>query len=1437
MAFPFFCKKLDWQEKGMKKMKLSYNEFHISKVVRDKCNFSQSLYSSTGNVIIASLQNVRIFTERLNKYFDSLGMSEKRVSAGQINAMGLIDEILHFVSMLYRRDGIKSSFEGALSALDEKFGREKIDEMLKNFCEEFPPTAVYRGEMSVEEYLSLSAVDSGTGLERTNREATFEELMMLHLANENPAFKPFTILFNDLHLRKNPIYMEAWEETEKYFKTQKKFGPFNNDFITFLREPMNFSPKSLRGQLQYILKHWMFLIGEWLKKRLLASLDTLSEEEKAAWHPTTGGEVNMEPYNYDNLMNEYERFSPDRDWMPKVVLMAKTILVWLDQLTKKYGYPITRLDQIPDSELDALRDEGFTGLWLIGLWERSNASKRIKQICGNPEAASSAYSLMDYTIAGNLGGWEAVDNLRRRLWARGIRLASDMVPNHTAMDSRWVVERPDLFVQRRDNPFPQYTYNGENLSYDGRVGVYLEDHYYSKSDCAVVFKRVDNATGDTRYIYHGNDGTGMPWNDTAQIDFLNPAAREAVMQEILHVARNFPIIRFDAAMVLAKKHIRRLWYPEPGHGGDIATRSESAISSSDFEAAIPNEFWREVVDRVAQEVPDTLLLAEAFWMMEGYFVRTLGMHRVYNSAFMNMLKKEENQKYRDTVKNTIKFDPEILKRYVNFMNNPDEETAVAQFGKGDKYFGVCTLMVTMPGLPMFGHGQLEGFEEKYGMEYTRAYRDEKPDEDLMNRHRHDIFPLMHKRYLFAQVEDFLFYDVWDNGSVNENVFAYSNRAGNEYAVVFYNNKYERATGWIKQSCEYAVKSGDDKAMKSRSISEGLGLTAEDDKFLIFREHRSGLWFVRKCADICQSGMFISLNGFECQIMLDIHQVSDTLDKKWSTLCSVLNGRGCYDLEVEWQEYRYHKLYVALEKFAGGDFFAKANALFAKSNAAAAKKFLESVKKDGIDFYKIASSFAEEEAKVFGMKIAKKTAEKQFAGFEKSFKEILKMIPAKKSASAQKAKSLDKAKSKAEFIFAGKILSFTEDEILVASAIALNLAEKSFASRWSLDRKFCEYMRNASVEIPAARDILYRAFLLTKLALPKFDAKNQKKVALAFAQFACDSSDAPALSRANEFDNVVWFNKEELARTLFLMAQNEFVEGANSEKEILSLYKTLFVAQEKAEYKCLNFIETFAEKKKSVSKKSAGAKVAKSSEKKSEKTTATKTPAKKNATKATSVKATAKKEVTSKAKASATKTTAKKEAATKNSAKATPATKASAKTEAEKKVAKKPGAKSAAKTSATATKKNEAKKPVAEKKAVAKTSAKKTAAKATPAKAAIAKVVSKSAVKKASEKAVVGKSAAKKSGAESAAKTSAGATKKSEAKKPVAEKKTVAKPSAKKSASAKTLAPKEASAKVKTSFAKTPATKADPKKTVATKNAASSKKKAKDDSFAAKKTKK
>src|SRR5690606_21605052 len=128
-----------------------------------------------------------------------------------------------------------------------------------------------------------------------------------------------------------------------------------------------------------------------------------------------------------------------------VVMMAKNTFVWLNQLSREYQRPIDRLDQVPDETLDQLAHWGFTGLWLIGLWERSDASREIKQMTGNPDAVASAYSLARYQIAARLGGDEAYYNLSQRCGARGIRLASDMVPNHMAIDSDWVYDHPDWF--------------------------------------------------------------------------------------------------------------------------------------------------------------------------------------------------------------------------------------------------------------------------------------------------------------------------------------------------------------------------------------------------------------------------------------------------------------------------------------------------------------------------------------------------------------------------------------------------------------------------------------------------------------------------------------------------------------------------------------------------------------------------------------------------------------------------------------------------------------------------------------------------------------------------------------------------------------------------------------------------------------------------------
>ena len=812
--------------------------------------------------------------------------SEKSFAGpAEISAIGLINAIYLSIIRLYASDIQPDLALRLEKSLNEALTEEERISLKREFYSRFPEK---------REKFDLF-------------EGFFVKSLIIDLSNENPALIRYKSVFDNSELMKNELYRRKLKSDTIVFKNSKKIRAYSLD--DFLREPFRLFPDSIFDQLAFIAANWAEFIPEFLFD-LQLTLNMLKEDYKLPW---SGGEEGSDAIpDYGLGLDEFEAYSEDKDWMPKVIMIAKSTLVWLSQLSQKYEKEISRLDQIPDIELDTFRDRGITALWLIGLWERSTASKRIKQICGNPDAEASAYSLYDYEISAALGGWPALTRLKEKCAKRGIRLSADMVPNHTAIDSRWVSEHPDWFLQLPENPYPQYTFNGPDLSRDPNIVVQIEDKYYSKEDCAVVFRRYDKNKNENRYLYHGNDGTGLPWNDTAQINFLNPEAKEAIIQVILHVARNFSIIRFDAAMTLAKRHIQRLWFPAPGQGGDIPTRAEHGMLTVDFNKAMPQEFWREVVDRVAAEVPDTLLLAEAFWMMEGYFVRTLGMHRVYNSAFMNMLKKEENAKYRYLIRETLEFDPDILKRYVNFMNNPDEKTAAEQFGKGDKYFGVCLLLATMPGLPMIGHGQIEGYYEKYGMEFSRPQWDEKPDRYLIERHEKEIFPVFRKRYLFSEVTNFRLYNFNDtDGKLNENVFAYSNKCGNENALVVYNNKFESTAGTIKYSVSYKDKTTGE--MKYSVLADFIGITETDCRFVVFTDNIKNLSYIRKAEEIVSDGLFCMLAGYEYQLFTDFYILEDT-DGRYERLWEKLKGAGCEDIEFEAGKLEFSPIFDVFKLF-------------------------------------------------------------------------------------------------------------------------------------------------------------------------------------------------------------------------------------------------------------------------------------------------------------------------------------------------------------------------------------------------------------------------------------------------------------------------------------------------------------------------------------------
>ena len=78
-------------------------EFHIARKARERYGFAESLFSYNGNVILASIGACRVFAQRMNQVRDVEKHPEQAVHAGQLFAMGLIDEASHVLMARYRQ--------------------------------------------------------------------------------------------------------------------------------------------------------------------------------------------------------------------------------------------------------------------------------------------------------------------------------------------------------------------------------------------------------------------------------------------------------------------------------------------------------------------------------------------------------------------------------------------------------------------------------------------------------------------------------------------------------------------------------------------------------------------------------------------------------------------------------------------------------------------------------------------------------------------------------------------------------------------------------------------------------------------------------------------------------------------------------------------------------------------------------------------------------------------------------------------------------------------------------------------------------------------------------------------------------------------------------------------------------------------------------------
>ncbi|MFX0028556.1 MAG: alpha-amylase family glycosyl hydrolase [Candidatus Hermodarchaeota archaeon] len=375
------------------------------------------------------------------------------------------------------------------------------------------------------------------------------------------------------------------------------------------------------------------------------------------------------------------------EWVKNPKIYEINTWLWLKNLSDIYGYSIT-LDNIPE---DVLNQEikYFDAVWLMGVWERSPASKKIAlehpelkqeyhkalRDFKDSDVVGSPYSIYYYHVDKNIGSIDGLKSFRKRLSERNIKLVLDYVPNHVSIDSLWTFE-PNLFVS-------------------GTLDDLMNRPYEFFSLGEKVFA-------------NGRDPNFPSWTDTVQINAFSEAARQKTINTLLGIAELCDGVRCDMAMLMTNRVFSKTWGKRAG-------------------SPPTKDFWEQIIPAVKQKHPNFLFIAEVYWDME-WELQKQGFDFCYDKILYERLVYEDTNSIRDH----LRADWAYQSKLIRFIENHDELRAIEKFGE-EKSKAAALITLTLPGGRLVFEGQNHGYRIKLPIQLGR-----KPNEET-NKEIYDFY--------------------------------------------------------------------------------------------------------------------------------------------------------------------------------------------------------------------------------------------------------------------------------------------------------------------------------------------------------------------------------------------------------------------------------------------------------------------------------------------------------------------------------------------------------------------------------------------------------------------------------------------------------------------------------------------------------------------------
>jgi hypothetical protein len=384
------------------------------------------------------------------------------------------------------------------------------------------------------------------------------------------------------------------------------------------------------------------------------------------------------------------------------------------------------------------------------------------------------------------------------------------------------------------------------------------------------------------------------------------------------------------------------------------------------------------------------------------------------------------------------------------------------------------------------------------------------------------------------VENFLLYDFFTpEGYVNENVFAYSNRSGDERALIICHNKYESARGWVRTSVAYSVKAEEPDARKliQKTFGEGLELHSNEDDFSIFRDHVTGLEYIRNNKELCEKGLYVELGAYKYHVFIDFREVRDNQWHHHAQIASYLNGRGVPSIEDALKEMLLQPLQKVFKELVNAGMFRRLmETRITQPQAQPDQKLMEEIEKKTMDLFREVKQFSggrEDE-----MTIAREVRHKLEAIL------YLPIITSRFSRLQPKgvkaaAEYLHKKLTDSPYTW-GTLFSWLFVHALGKLVSQTEFAEQScnWIDEWRLGKTIMSTLRDLGLEETTVWSSLTVIKLLTSHQR-WFEANpSDQKPAYAILESLLKHAEVQQFLQVNLYNDIWWFNKEAFEELLW-----------------------------------------------------------------------------------------------------------------------------------------------------------------------------------------------------------------------------------------------------------------------------------------------------------------